>query len=310
MLIRTTLAAFACALALAPASVGYAAVHATPVDWGVVNIAAPAFTVDGRTVYVGMRKGVDGAAIVRFTRQGDRWSAPSPAPFSDGSHRDLEPVIAPSGRYLIFASNRAINQNQSDFDGHFNGALQVGKGGALWRVNFVSGIPGSPVRLPDLINSIDSVFSPALTADGSLYFMRADGGAKFHIFRSQSAGGRFAAPTPASFTDERYGDFDPAVSPDESFVIFSSGRPPAPNATDLFIVFRHGTGWSEPIDLRTALSPDVFGIEARLSPDSRTLYFSNSSAPPGHAPSGDRYLWKIDLTPVLTDRRADGERHR
>lgn len=234
-------------------------------------------------------------------RQGDGWGAALPAGFSDGSHRDLEPVFAPSGRYLIFASNRAAIPGQSDFDGHFNGAPQSGKGGALWRVDIVDGAPGAPVRLPDLINSIDSVFSPALTADGSLYFMRADGGQRFHIFRSQFSGGHFAAPAPASFTDERYGDYDPAVSPDETFIIFASGRPPTPpKANDLFIVFRNGTVWGDPIDLRTALSPDVYGFEARLSPDAKSLYFVNSRSPSGQTDATRRFLWKIDLTSVVS----------
>jgi Tol biopolymer transport system component len=272
---------------------------AVPVDLGIPNAAAPAFSPDGKTVYVGTRKGTDGAIIFKLNRQGAGWSRPLPAIFSDGSHRDLEPVFAPNGRYLVFASNRAPVPQSLDLDGHFNGALQTGKGGALWRVDLVHGNPGNPTRLPDIINSMDSVFSPALTAEGSVYFMRADGGQKFHIFRSQFDAGCFASPTPASFTDDRYSDFDPAVSPDESFVIFSSGRPPAINGSDLFIVFRKGQRWEEPVDLKTTLSPNVAGIEARLSPDARTLYFVNSQAPSGQSEKNARYLWKVDLTPVL-----------
>jgi hypothetical protein len=114
---------------------------------------------------------------------------------------------------------------------------------------------------------------------------------------------RASASSPQHW-DARYGDYDPAVSPDESFLIFSSGRPPAPNGSDLFIVLRNGAGWGEPIDLRTALSPDVYGTEARLSPDARTLYFCNARAPSGQTENNVRHLWKVDLTPVL---RANGE---
>jgi hypothetical protein len=109
-----------CVLAFGLMGAARAAVQTIPVDLGVANAAAPAFSPDGRTAYVGRRKGTDGAGIVRLMRQGDGWGAAVPASFSERSHRDLEPVFAPSGRYLIFASNRAAIPGQSDFDGHFN----------------------------------------------------------------------------------------------------------------------------------------------------------------------------------------------
>ena len=40
-------------------------------------------------------------------------------------------------------------------------------------------------------------------------------------------------------------------------------------------------GWGALIDLRSAISDKVHGIEARLLPDGKTLYFSNSVSPSG-----------------------------
>ncbi len=291
------------ALALCLAGAAQAQERPMPVVLGVANAAAPAFSSDGRSVYVGMRKGTDGAGIVKLTRLAKGWSAPVPAAFSTGAYRDLEPAFAPDGRYLVFASNRPDVDSQALLDGHYNGALQAGKGGALWQVDFAGDMPGMPFRLPDLINSVDSVFSPALTADGSLYFMRAEDGQAFHIFRAQLRNGQFDKPVPVPFTDARYGDYDPAVSPHETFVIFSSDRPPAPKGGDLFISFRKGIAWSTPTDLREAISPNVYGFEARLSPDAKTLYFVNSRAPSGAIVETERYLWQVDLTRLL---RANG----
>jgi Tol biopolymer transport system component len=129
--------------------------------------------------------------------------------------------------------------------------------------------------------------------------MRAENGGKFHIYRAQMKGGEFEAPVLAPFSNTDYGDFDPAVAPDQSYLIFSSGRPPAPHATDLFIVFRTANGWGEPIDLRTVLSDGVHGIEARLSPDGKTLYFSNSRGPSGADIPNARFTWQVDLTALL-----------
>lgn len=45
-----------CVLAFGLIGAGRPAVKAIPVDLGVANAAAPAFSPDGRTVYVGRRK--------------------------------------------------------------------------------------------------------------------------------------------------------------------------------------------------------------------------------------------------------------
>jgi len=103
-----------------------------------------------------------------------------------------------------------------------------------------------------------------------------------------------------SFSVDAYGDVDPAVAPDESFLIFSSGRPPAlPHTADLFIVFRTPNGWSEPLDLRQLISDKVFGVEARLSPDLKTLYFSNHRNAAGVTVNTDQYIWQVDISKIL-----------
>jgi hypothetical protein len=112
--------------------------------------------------------------------------------------------------------------------------------------------------------------------------------------------GKFETPVLASFSDAAHGEYDPAVAPNESYLISSSGRAPAPpKTTDLFIVFRTANGWGGPIDLRSALSEDVHTIEARLSPDGKTLYFSNARSPSGTDVPNGRYIWKADLTALL-----------
>lgn len=142
-------------------------------------------------------------------------------------------------------------------------------------------------RLPDVINSDSSVFSPAITADGSLFFMRpvADTG-KFHLYRSAYRNGRYEQPVAVPFSaSDTVSDVDPAVASDESFVVFSSRRPPAIQM-ELFIVFRQGGIWGEPRSLGEEVNRGTGNIEARLSPDRRRLYFSSAWIPKP-AESGD-----------------------
>jgi hypothetical protein len=261
--------------------------------------AAPAFTLNGKIVLIGQSASPGEISIMESHLVDKKWSTLESPSFS-GKYRDLEPVFAPNGKYLVFASNRPANDGGALLERRSGVKILPGKGGNLWKVKYTKKGWSEPEALPAIINSNSAVFSPALTADGSLYFMRSDSGKAFHIYRSQMRNGQFETPVPASFTYSKYTDFDPAVSPDESFVIFSSGgRPPALHTTDLFIVFRTGKRWSEPIDLRAVLSENVNGVEPRLSPDCKTLYFTNSRNAAGADDPNGSYTWMVDISGVL-----------
>lgn len=266
---------------------------------GVANrAAAPAFSPDGKSVYFGTSPQKDITIMVSEFKNG-KWTEPAIAPFS-GDFHNLEPAFAPNGKYIIFASNRPVTAGGQIIDGNWGKKNYPGNGGNLWKVDLTKKGWGEPQRLPDIINQNTSIFSPAITADGSVYFMLPDTSGRFHIRRSQYKNGKYEEPVRPLFSVDAYGDVDPAVAPDESFLIFSSGRPPAlPRTADLFIVFRTPKGWSEPLDLRTLISDKVFGVEARLSPDLKTLYFSNQRNAAGVTVNTDQYIWQVDISKIL-----------
>ncbi|NCD69105.1 TolB-like translocation protein [Mucilaginibacter agri] len=269
-----------------------------PRQESVSGFAAPAFFPDGKTVLLGQHSENDKYTLELSKMSNGQWSYNGPVNFT-GTYRDLEPAMAPNGKYLIFASNRPLRPNGSELIGYYNGKRLPGRGGNLWKVKLRGQQFARPERLPNVINSNSTVFSPAVAGDGSLYFMRADSGGKFHIYRSQLRKGDYLKPILCSFSVPEFGDFDPAVAPDESFLIFSSGRAPAVKRSDLFIVFREKNGWGEPVDLAEVLGPHVFGIEARLSPDAQTLYYSNSLNELGEMTADGQFLWSVSLTRLL-----------
>ena len=119
------------------------------------------------------------------------------------------------------------------------------------------------------------------------------------------------------FTDPRWSDVDEAVAPDGSFMVFCSNRPPTPaQQLDLFIVFRKDGQWGEPQHLPDSINHLGGIIEARLSPDARTLYFTSSYEVPVSYPKdpaaaaqsvkdmaswndGNYNIWQADLAPYL-----------
>ena len=270
----------------APAVRAAANIAAPPAagPWTEARDASPAFAPDGGTVV--FTRGSGTARRLYIARRHDgTWSAPMQAPFSD-RWMDFEPTMAPDGSYLVFVSNRPANGIGHPLDGDWGGKAYPGRGGNLWRVDRVGDGWGTPQRLSDVVNAGTSIFSPTVTKDGSLCFVRVDpANGAFRLYRSRYVHGRYqAAQALALGGDDAHSDYDPAVAPDGSFLVFSSDRPPAPsNGGDLFIAFATRDSWSAPVDL------GVVGDEARLGPDRKTLYFS----------AADHRIHRLALDPWL-----------
>lgn len=275
-------------LGIASATAPQPRVFAPGVVSGPANDAAATFSPDGRTVYF-FRSNGEGSDIMTSHFDGSRWSQPVIASFS-GRWRDLEPTMAPDGSYLIFASSRPIDGGGKPIDGHWGGQVYPGRGGHLWRVNRQGDGWSAPILLPATVNRFDSTFSPAIAADGSLYFMAATGpGGHFQLYCSRFKDGQFRTPELLPFSAGSYGGVDPAVAPDQSFIVFASNRPPTP-AHDLyaFIAFRTHGSWGEPIPLGPAVNSLGHIIELRLGPDRHTLYLTSNGN-----------IWWVDLAPWL-----------
>jgi len=227
---------------------------------GPANDGAPTFTPDGKTLYF-ERGGGSWTFILTSRKTGDAWSAPEIAPFS-GQWSDSQPALSPDGSRLVFQSSRPSMRES-----------------ALWEVERRGAGWSDPVRLPATVNFTARVFKPSLAADGTLYFMaQPKSDATWRLYRCALVHGAYAAAEPLAFSDGAHGDVDPAIAPDQSFLIFSSsGRAAADDAHEhLYLVRRAGAGWGAIVPLRYdddyAKNPADDG-EANLSPDLHTLYF-------------------------------------
>ncbi len=277
-------------------------VFAPGVISGPSSDADAAFTPDGATVVFSR----DGAILVS-TRSAAGWSAPVLAPFS-GRWMDAQPTLAPDGSVLVFVSNRPLAAGDAKRPG-----------GNLWRVERHGQDWGEPVHLPAVVNRGASIWGPSLAADGSLYFMdRVDGKGPFKVWRAQAKGGTWLEPVLQAFGEPDAQDVDPAVAPDESFIVFASKHPATEQHERLYIAFRAGAGWGKPIDLGDAVNGTGASDsnEARLAPDGRTLYFASDrqqavSYPRTRAQAeadlariaawdnGNQNIWRVSLAPWL-----------
>lgn len=286
---------------------------------GIVSSAAddlsPAFTPDGKTVFF-TRGNASSSMIMVSSFVNGQWSPPEIASFS-GEWRDLEATMAPDGSFLVFASNRPAAAGGQPLEGHYDNKSVPGGGGNLWRVDRSGQEWGTPQRLPDTINADTGTFSPSISADGSLYFMRPDnhvGG--FHLYRSQFRSGAYSPPERLAIGDDTTEDVDPAVAADESYMVYSSSHPGKGEPKRLRIIFRTKNSWGAPLDLGDSVNEEGSNIEARLSPDGKTLYFSTNTVPPVSYPrskeraqrdleqmqvwaNGRQNIWYVPLEPWI-----------
>ena len=315
---------FACLLAchLGAGATGSAhpEIFAPGVISGTGNVNAVTFAPDGNAAWFDAVAG-GGSTIMESHRVAGTWTPPRIASFS-GQWRDLDPAMAPDGSFIVFCSNRPASPGDAALDATtFDGRVRAGAGSHLWRVDRTGQDWGEPVLLPAVINDDTRLYSPSVVGDASLYYQHPDAGSRtFHLMRSQYADGRYQRPVPVVLGPRDADERDPAVAPDESFVVFSTKRPPGQADGRLVIAFRSGGHWGEPVDLGDAVNRD--GAEGpHLGPDGRTIYVDSTATfevgyPRTRAQTtqdlerarlwdnGNSHLWSFSLAPWLDARSA------
>ena len=283
---------------------------------GPQNDASPAFTPDGETVF--FMRGLHGNwTLMESHRIDGGWSTPEVAPFS-GHWRDLDPAMAPDGSYLLFVSNRPIRpggKKLDAFDSH--GKAYPGYGMNIWRVDRHGAGWGRPVRLPACINTSTATFAPSIAADGSIYYMARDRSGAVRLFHAGYRNGRCLKPTQVALGEAGDAIRDPAIAPDQSFIVFSIARAGGKQQLRLAIAFRKNGHWGKPIDLGDTVNDAQYALGSQLGPDHRTLYFYDTRVDAGH-PAGPgtwnngkmTNIWSVSLAPWLdAHRKPVAERH-
>jgi hypothetical protein len=252
-------------------------VAVTPVTLGgIINQDSDdtlAFTPDGKTVFFDRSEGKRKTIMVSHRMKG-RWSAPATASFS-GKWFDQDPVIAPDGSYLLFNSDRPVRSGGEPLvQSYFSGGPAPGSN--IWRVDRQGHGWGEPVWLGTSINSDVFIDFASIASDGTLYFMRWDAAANtMHFWRSRYRNGAYLAPEFVTLGDPKESLHDPAVAPDQSFIVFDSGKVKG-GLGRICIAFRDGDHWGAPIDLGDKLNEELpWG--AHLGPDGHTIYFTGKS---------------------------------
>jgi len=236
-----------------------------------------AMSPDGGEVYFCQATAGYGQGAILVTRRGsDGWSDPEVVSFS--GHRDwvdLEPCLSPDGRRLFFYSSRPVTaEGEAAQD-----IWVVDRNGDGW---------GEPRNLGSPVNSEAPEYFPSVTADGTLYFCRADPATRVHtLFRARRQGDGYAEP-------ERLPDaanagrnrFNAWVDPDESRMIIPvAGHPDNLGGVDYWLALRDSNDvWTGPLNLGPVVNDGAGGSwSPYVSPD-RSAFFFMSSRTSGPVP--------------------------
>ena len=229
---------------------------------------------------------IDGVQTMYHSVLGDgAWSAPRPLLLFPGQSRAVadDMAVSPDGRELYFLGNHphphAAGVRSSD----------------IWCSRRIDGRWSTAEVMPPPISTEASEVYPVVVGDGSLYFSsnRPGGLGRNSLYRAQRlADGSFAEPVlVAPPVNSEFGVGDVYVSPDESYMVFSSSRPPSPGGGDLFVSFRRPNGgWSEPAHLGNTINTDQTEFCPMVTPDGKFLFFSRRrGASWSEATAGDVY---------------------
>jgi hypothetical protein len=256
----------------------------------------PAFTPDGKTLYFvrSTPQFTDWKIYESHWKLG-RWTQPEMAPFS-GKYADADPYVTPDGRRLYFISDRPVNGvKRGDMD--------------IWVLDRTKDGWGDP-RNVGAVNSTGNEWFPSLSRDGTLYFGsdRPGGQGKTDVYRARPAKAGFHLPenlgSPVNTASD---EFEPYVTPDESYLIFAATRPGGQGGMDLWLSRRVKEGWTEPANLGPKVNRPGMEIGARVSPDGKYLFWSSMRRDgpidpknrPNRARNGLGDIYQMDLRAVL-----------
>jgi Tol biopolymer transport system component len=225
------------------------------------------FSPDGREFYFCVRNFSGAVSIFQMKMVGENWSQPKLLPFAS-RYGDIDVTMSPDGSKILFSSLRPVpgsEEPKEDYD-----FWMVEKEGDTW---------GSPIHLGEDINSESHDFYPMMAESGTIYFSsQREGPGTNNIYRSECVEGRYSkAVKLGDAINTEHREFDPYISPDESFLIFTSNRPEGFGSGDLYVSFKDQEGnWTTAKNIGDKINTPGSEYCSMVSPDGKYLFFTGA----------------------------------
>jgi hypothetical protein len=235
--------------------------------------SAPAFSPDGKEVCFSAFKRSEAYSerIMYMKLENGRWTPPKIAPFSE--YFEGGPCFTPDGNKIFFSSTRPLfkgEERREDRD--------------IWYVERTPDGWSEPKHTNFNTNTWeDRVYISDL---GNIYYKSNN-----DIYRVKMINGKFSKPERLSDAiNSEYGEQDPCIATDESFIIYYSSRPGhlGKENGDLYISFKKKDDtWTQAVNMGPMFNKGHICTRfPRLSPDGKHLFFSKLIGP-----RNDKIYW-------------------
>ena len=189
----------------------------------------------------------------------DKWTSPKIASFSETRSVD-EPIFAPDGKRIYYYAYNAPNS--------------AGGADICYSVR-IDSLWSEPINVGSPLNSSGDEYHPCIVNDSSIYFDNTGG----TMYRSQYKNGVYQTPnmlpSPINPTSS-WGDC--YVSPDESYLIFTSSSRGGYGGSDNFISYRKADGtWANPKNIGSKINTSADEYCADVTTDGKYLTFWKNS---------------------------------
>jgi len=182
----------------------------------------------------------------------------------NSSDSEYAPVFTPDGKYMYFSSLRRSEFNKENI--------------------FITMHSDMVWAQPEEVDELNTDFNESmgsLSKDGRtayLFGYYSKSNTNGDIYSSALQNGRWSKPSMISSVSSPYYDLQPHVHNDEVMILTSNRHGDNANY-DLYISFKRGGNWTEPVNLGDTINTEKDEQSAFISPCGRFLYFSSNGHP-------------------------------
>ncbi len=226
------------------------------------------FSKDGTEFYYAVD--INGKAEIRYTKlENQKWSKPTVL-ISHKKYGYNDPFLSPNGNELFYISDMPKNETDTikDFD--------------IWYSKKINNQWSKPINAGNAINSDKNEYYISFTSTGKMYFASNKNAEEnrahdFDIYTATRTNGRFNKPIKLgdSINTKRY-EADVFISPDESYLIFSSARKEGLGRGDLYISFKNENGeWKKAKNMGKVVNTKDHELCPFVTSDGNYLFYTS-----------------------------------
>lgn len=244
--------------------------------------ASLTFSHDGR--FMVFRRGFrEDTEIYLMENRGGTWTSPVRAPFFIKDYGFGDFTFSPNRPVLHFTSNRPLKPGGTEAESSSN----------LWMVGYDNDGWQTPRPIADVLVTPLHESYPSAASDGTLYFFRRFDGENrnYEMMVSEFADGDYLEPVRmGAEINTQWEEWDPAIAPDESLLIFCSKKPSGYGQDDLYVSFRTpGGGWTQAVNLGDRINSAESENRPFITADGKFLFYNR-----GNRENRDVYWVSLD----------------